>query len=206
MCAEWLRTAMIGRWRRESPVMARMTISFFSFLAAAGANTLMMGACSPAPKSPNAPYLQRMTSTGGPVDMGPVDTCVDPAVVRRMAELRRSRAPAPKPLPGCTTSRSGQPDGSTRFEMTCDRAKGARSSYHMVSEGTPNDRRMHTETYGFDPNTGAPRTTVRDVHIVRLGDCPPDLKPGQMRTRTGTIMNLPSSPPLPVPPIEHGAR
>jgi uncharacterized protein DUF3617 len=183
--------------------MRRMGIRLFPFLAAAGASALMLGSCSPAPKASTAPYLQRITSTGGPVDMGPIDTCVDPAAMRRMAELRRSRAPAPKPLLGCTTSRSGQPDGSMRFDMTCDRAKGARSSYHMVSEGTRNDRRTHTETYGFDPNTGAPKTTVRDVHIVRLGDCPPDLKPGQMRTGNGTIINLPSGPPLPVPPIPH---
>jgi len=183
--------------------MRRMTIKLFQLLAAAGASALLMDGCSPAPKAPNAPYLQRMTSTGGPVDMGPVETCVDPAAMRKMAELRRSRAPAPTPLVGCTTSRNGQPGGSMHFEMTCDRAKGARSSYHMVSERTQNDSHIHTETHGYDPITGAPKTTVRDVHIVRLGDCPSDLKPGQMRTKNGTVINLASGAPLPIPPILH---
>lgn len=169
-----------------------MTIRRLTLLAAAGASALVMcAACSPS-KAPTKPYLERMTSSGGPVDLGPLESCVDPAALHRMIELRRSSGPAPKPLVGCTHSGGRQPDGSLRYEMTCDRAKGARSSYHMVRAGTPGDMHSHTETYGFDPNTGAPKTTVRDVHIVRLGPCPPDLKPGQIRTSDGAIMNAPS--------------
>ena len=176
--------------------MRPTTMRRLTFLAAAGASAATLcAACSPAktlPKTPTEPYLQRITSTGGAADLGPIDTCIDPGALRRMIELRRTSAPAPKPLVGCTHSGGRQPDGSVRYEMTCDRANGARSSFHMVRTGTPGDMRSHTETYGFDPNTGAPKTTIRDTHIVRLGPCPPDLKPGQMRMGDGTIMNGPS--------------
>jgi hypothetical protein len=46
-----------------------------------------------------------------------------------------------------------------------------------------------TETYGFDSITEAPKTTVRDAHVVRLGPCPLDLKPGQIRTANGTVID-----------------
>jgi hypothetical protein len=73
--------------------------------------------------------------------------------------------------------------------MRCDRAAGARMSYSMTTDGTPDNLRSHVETYGFDPITGAPKTTVRDSHVVRLGPCPPDLKPGQIRTANGKVID-----------------
>ncbi len=59
----------------------------------------------------------------------------------------------------------------------------------MVSDGTPSDLRMHVERYDFDAATGAPKTTTYDSHMVRLGPCPADLEPGQMRRPGGPIID-----------------
>jgi hypothetical protein len=89
---------------------------------------------------------------------------------------------------GCTSTHEMRPDGSSHGEMSCDRAKGAKASFRMTSEGTPNDLRMHMERHDLDPTTGAPKTTIYDTHLVRLGPCPADLKPGQMRRPGGPVI------------------
>jgi hypothetical protein len=59
----------------------------------------------------------------------------------------------------------------------------------MVSDGTLSDLRMHVERYDVDAATGAPKTTTYDSHMVRLGPCPADLEPGQMRRPGGPIID-----------------
>ena len=156
----------------------------------------------PMPVSPfnppsTEPYLERITATGSePAALRNMEICMDPGAMARTAQAARARAQAdpspPKPLPGCTHSFEHRPDGTVHSEIACDRAAGARSSYRTVSDGTPGDMRMHWESYGFDSNTGEPKTTVRDTHLVRLGACPADLKPGQARLADGTVINIPS--------------
>jgi hypothetical protein len=173
-----------------------MTPNRAASVTAAALLTLAVGAaCSP--KTPSSqPYLQRMTTSGE--RMVTIDTCVDPTTMRRFREGLRARvsnAPLATPRPalvGCTHTSQHRPDGSIHSETICDRAAGARSSYRRTSDGTPQDMRMHTETYGFDPNTGAPKTTVRDMRTVRLGPCPADLKPGQARSSDGMRFNMPT--------------
>jgi hypothetical protein len=72
--------------------------------------------------------------------------------------------------------------------MSCDRAKGAKVSARVVSDGTLNDLRVHIERSDPDAAPGAPKTTIYDSHMVRLGPCPADLKPGQMRRPGGPII------------------
>jgi hypothetical protein len=136
------------------------------------------------------PYLARITISGDPRTSGTFETCEDPAARHRAAqELAKARpADAPPPLTGCATANKMQPDGAIHREFSCDRAKGAKASFRMVSDGTPNDLRMHMERYDIDPVTHASKTTVTDSHIVRLGPCPADLKPGQTRRPGGPII------------------
>jgi len=173
--------------------MRRMTLGGVATCGAAIAWALF-GAAACAPKSPSSePYLQRMTVTGE--HPFTIESCVDPATMQRFLAAAKARVPDGKPkalLVGCTHSFQRRTDGSTHAEMTCDRAAGAARSYHRISDGTLQDMRTHTETYGFDPDSGAPKTTVRDSRTVRLGRCPPDLKPGQARGPDGTILNMPS--------------
>jgi hypothetical protein len=136
------------------------------------------------------PFLARMTISGDAKMTGVFEECVDPAAVRKSAQARAKARPADAPpsLTGCTASHEMQPSGSIHGEMRCDRAKGAKSSFRMVSDGTPSDLRTHMERYDVDAATGAPKTATYDSHMVRLGPCPSDLKPGQIRRPGGPII------------------
>jgi hypothetical protein len=120
-----------------------------------------------------------------------MESCVDPKAALASAKERAKARPAdaPAPLTGCTRSHDKRTDGTVHMEMRCDRAAGGRMSYFMTTDGTTDNFRSHTETYGFDPITGAPKTMVRDSHVVRLGPCPADLKPGQIRRANGTVID-----------------
>jgi hypothetical protein len=137
------------------------------------------------------PYLARFTFSGDTKMSGVFEECVDLTAAQKSARARAEARPAdaPPPMTGCTDAHEVRPDGSIHQEMSCDRAKGAKASFRMVSDGTPSDLCMHMERFGFDSATGAPKTTVNDSHTVRLGPCPADLEPGQMRRLGGPILD-----------------
>ncbi|MFL5298485.1 MAG: hypothetical protein ACJ798_19070 [Phenylobacterium sp.] len=134
------------------------------------------------------PYFARMTISGESKMNGVFEVCMDPAAASKAAVARAEARPpdAPRFLTGCTSAHAIRPDGSMHMEMTCDRAKGAKASFRMISDGTTNDLRTRSELY--DSAAGAPKTIVIDRHIVRLGPCPADLKPGQMRRPGGPAL------------------
>jgi hypothetical protein len=174
--------------------MRRLAIRGAAGLATVMAGVMLAGAAPPlpvTPKPPSEPYLMRVTTSGAPPLGGEMESCVDPQAMMASARERAKARPAdaPPPLTGCTRSHEIRPGGMVHTEMRCDRAAGARMSYWMTTDGTPNDLRSHTETYGFDGITGAPKTTVRDSHALRLGPCPRDLKPGQIRTASGRVID-----------------
>lgn len=141
----------------------------------------------PIPRQAMPPFFARITISGDTRMSGVFEQCVDTEEASKSAQARA--ADAPSPLTGCTHSHEMEPSGSIHNEMSCDRAKGAKSSFRLVSDGTPNDLRMHVERYDFDSATKAPKTTAYDSHMVRLGPCPADLKPGQMRRPGGPIID-----------------
>jgi len=134
------------------------------------------------------PYLARITMSGDAKMTGVFEECMDPTAARKSARARAEARPvdAPPPMTGCTSAHGMRPDGSIHHEMSCDRAKGAKASFRVTSDGTPNDLHVHTERY--DSATGAQKAATIDSHIVRLGPCPVDLKPGQMRRLGGPII------------------
>ena len=78
------------------------------------------------------------------------------------------------------------PGGSFHSEISCDKAKGAQASLRMVSDGAAGDLRTHFERY--DSSSDMQKAIVVDSHLVRLGPCPADLKPGLMRRPDGTVI------------------
>lgn len=156
------------------------------------AGVLLMGAAQVpplpvTPAHPSAPYLQKMTLSGGdPRLNGEFETCVAPLAV--MKEVTSRPRPATSPRIGCSHVHEIRPDGAAHLETVCDRAKGAPTSYRVTTDGTPGDMRTHSEWFNRDDATGAAKTTVRDSHVVRLGPCPAELKPGQVRRVGGPIL------------------
>jgi len=144
----------------------------------------------PVEHRPMPPFLARITISGDARMSGVFEECMDPQGARKSAEARASARPAdaPPPVAGCANSHEMRPDGSIHGEVSCDRAKGAKASFRMVSDGTPGDLRMHMERDDLDAATGARKTTTYDSHMVRLGPCPADLQPGQMRRPGGPII------------------
>jgi hypothetical protein len=148
----------------------------------------------PVERHPTPPFLARITISGDPKMSSVVEECLDLAARRTSMEARLKAHPAaaPYPLTGCTEAHQIGPGGSIHREMSCDSAKGAKASFRMVSDGTPNDLRVHTELYGSAAGTQA--TAVFDSRMVRLGPCPVDLKPGQKRRPGGPVIETPDDP------------
>jgi len=182
-----------------SPMMKRLpTWGPVAGTVAAGA--LLMGAepVAPRPVPPlpvppverqaMPPFFARITISGDPRMSGVFETCEDPAALRKAARERAAARPAdaPSPMTGCTTSHEPRPGGSMHIEMSCDQAKGAKASFRRTSDVTPNDVRSHMELH--DPTPGSAKTIIVDSHMVRLGPCPPDLKPGQTRRQGGPVI------------------
>jgi len=145
----------------------------------------------PVPHQAMPPFLARITVSGDTKMKGLFENCVAPQTAAKSAQTRGISRPtgAPAPLTGCINGHEIRPDGSIHHEMSCDRAKGAERSFRLVSDGTPSDLRIHVERYDLDPVTGASKTTTYDSHMVRLGPCPSDLEPGQVRLPGGPIID-----------------
>jgi len=182
--------AMMRRVVTWAPVVGTVAASAMLI----GAERVATKAFPPLPVPPverqaMPPFFARITISGDAKMTGVFETCTDPAAALKSAQARAKARPAdaPPPMTGCTHAFEMRPDGSMHIEMSCDRAKGAKASFRMVSEGTPNDLRTHTESY--ETAAGAPKTAIYDSHLVRLGPCPADLKPGQMRRPGGPIVD-----------------
>jgi hypothetical protein len=134
------------------------------------------------------PYLARITISGDPKTSGVFEECVDPAARAESARERARARPAGAPsFPiGCTRTSQMLPGGAFHSEMSCDPAKGAQARLHIVSDGVAGDLRTHVER--DDSSSGKQKAIVVDSHLVRLGPCPADLKPGLMRRPDGTVV------------------
>jgi len=134
------------------------------------------------------PYLARITISGDPKKSGVFEECVDPAARAEAARERARARPAGAPSfpTGCTRTSQMLPGGAFHSEVSCDKAKGAQASFHMVSDGVVGDLRTHIER--DDSSGGLRKAIVVDSHLVHLGPCPADLKPGLMRRPDGTVV------------------
>jgi hypothetical protein len=117
--------------------------------------------------------------------------CMDAATMLRSSETLHMARPASASPPGqgCTMRNERLADGRMRMERTCDVAAGANYTSHSVSEGTREDMRRHSEQQ--IPATGdrPAHTLVTDTRQRWLGDCPAGVKPGQMVTADGKVID-----------------
>jgi hypothetical protein len=177
----------------EAPIIRRvMRCALVAGTVAAGAMLIGAERVPPLPIAPNThqtepPFLMRITTSGAPKMTGVLEYCADPAAALMSARARAKARPAgaPPPMAGCTSAFEMRPNGSIHTQMSCDRAKGAKASFRVTGDGTPNDRRTHMELYESGSRTP---TAIVDSRMVRLGTCPADLKPGQMRRPGGPII------------------
>jgi hypothetical protein len=182
--------------------MTRRVVTWGPVAGTLAAGALLMGAepvaprafpplpVPPVPQHSMPPFLARVTISGDPKMSGVFEECVDLAARGTSAGAPPLARPAhaPPPLTGCTSAYQMRPGGSIHREMSCDRAKGAKASFHMISDGTPSDLHVHMERHDAGSSAGPPKTIVSDSHMVRLGPCPADLKPGQRRRPGGPVI------------------
>jgi hypothetical protein len=143
------------------------------------------------------PRLFEITMTVDGRSRGPTQYCMSAETAARQAEAVRARAPARTTPPGqgCTHRTERGPGGGMHMETVCDKAAGAAATYRGTADQAPGmrDFHHHMESQTGDP----PRTIVSDARIVQLGDCPADLKPGQMRGPDGRVRDMAALNPSP---------
>jgi hypothetical protein len=91
---------------------------------------------------------------------------------------------------GCTQNRTKTPDGGVKLEQVCDKAAGAAWTSHMTIETASDlhEAKMHME---MEMDLGGKTQTIaQDMHLTLLGDCPADLKSGQMRQVSGEVFDF----------------
>jgi hypothetical protein len=109
-------------------------------------------------------------------------------------EARHEAAPARSPSTGCVQSLAKTADGWNTSDRVCDKLAGAERTSHITTEsrGDMSEVRTHLEMQA--EVDGKPRTIVQQTHMTMLGDCPADLKPGQMRLADGKVVDFPRVP------------
>jgi len=95
---------------------------------------------------------------------------------------------------GCTAKTVHKPDGSITYISDCEETAGAPITSRITLSGTPDDIRQHAEVVlkGMGPNGSD--TVVSDSHMTYLGDCPANVKPGQVLTSDGKVDDLFAGP------------
>ena len=177
---------------------------FYLALAAAVAAVLIgAGAEPPMPASSATPESDRLFSTslqtprfysmetrtvlGGRTMTKLERICIGGAPARGFTEGIERLAHDPEAYAqfakGCS-SRSTRKGGEISRETTCDEAKGAVSTTRSKLTGTPDNLQDHLEV----TVKGVGRL-VKDRHMIYLGDCPANVKAGQVLELDGTVMD-----------------
>ena len=117
--------------------------------------------------------------------------CMDAATMLANRERLDAARPADGPPPGqgCTHRTERLGNGWTRLERTCDAAAGARYTSRSVTEIKGHDARSHTEQQVAATAARPAHTLVSDVTQRWLGACPAGVKPGQMVTAEGKVVD-----------------
>jgi len=144
------------------------------------------------------PRLYELTMTrDGKTDPATLMCMGADPIVKMLEGLRASLAKKPvadaaKELSkGCTHNLTRAADGSAHMEMACDKAAGAATTSRMTMDvdGQFKSMRQRMELE-MDLGGGPPRTVAAETRMAQAGDCPADLKPGQMRTADGRTVDV----------------
>jgi hypothetical protein len=119
--------------------------------------------------------------------------CFGGGALRKLLEGFRQMAKDPQAVAtlnnGCTqkTVRDG---GSVSFVQDCNKANGALFTSHMRISGTPDEINQHSEVTlsGFGPN-GSDKTIIGDMAMTYDGQCPANVKPGQVLRPDGSVFD-----------------
>jgi len=140
------------------------------------------------------PRLFRVKVTGSsPPAVDGSEICMGAAPMMKLVAAFASQPETVAALTkGCTETRSGPANGRVHAEIACDKAAGAATSSHMTIDGAMSngvlqeiDERMEMSLEGAPGRASTPIWV--ETHLTLLGDCPAEMKPGQLRTRDGKI-------------------
>jgi hypothetical protein len=164
------------------------------------------------------PRLYLITNTSNGKTDGPSQFCMSGDSILQMLDGLGSLAKDPKLTEGCTRTVDRKPDGAVhiesscakgasgfpgggctqtidrdaggvRIDMTCDKAAGASMPLHMTMQADSELKEMR-QRMEMEVGAAPPRTLVSETDTVQAGDCPADLKPGEMRSADGTKTDM----------------
>ena len=153
--------------------------------AAAALATIGLGLMAAAP-SGGSTYWQITRSGTQPVQWSQYRMCAPTPVQDMMAQLGQAHQ-----VPGriaCDRSQRRGAEGSDVIELSCTTqlTKNVVTRSHTTITGGPHDVRDHIESR--TEWWGKPKELeVTDVHMVYLGECPANVKPGQYLSPQGEI-------------------
>ena len=119
--------------------------------------------------------------------------CFGGEALRRLLTGIRGVAKDPKALAqinkGCT-QKSIRDGASVSVERDCKKAAGASFTSRMRLFGTLDDLHQHYEVTlgGLGPN-GGDKILIGDMAMTYLGQCPANVKPGQVLKPDGTVFD-----------------
>ncbi len=140
------------------------------------------------------PRLYAITATGQSPGMNGAKMCVGgdawKAMFKGLEEVSKDPKAVAELSKGCAT-KVHRDNGSFSLEQICDEAKGAITTSRSLLSGTMDEVHRHMEIVlpGLGPH-GADKTVVRDSRMTYIGDCPAEVKPGQLVQANGEVLDL----------------
>ena len=135
------------------------------------------------------PRLYKVTMTGSmSSSLANSEMCLGaPLVQKLMGALIEHPEAVAAISKGCTQTRDKTADGVMHVDLRCEKAAGANMDSHMLMDGTIKEMRMRMEIVTPDLVSGQPTTVWTAIRYEDVGDCPANMKPGQLRTPDGKI-------------------
>jgi hypothetical protein len=139
------------------------------------------------------PRFYLVTASGGMAAQNGAKMCFGGEALRKLLGVFQDMAKDPTLLnevsKGCTRdiARSG---GFVSIVQDCQKANGAPFTRRMRISGSPDEIRQHFEMTlaGIGPN-GSDKEVVGDVKMTLVGQCPSNVKPGQILMPTGEVLD-----------------
>lgn len=110
------------------------------------------------------------------------------AMIDNFQQIAKDPAATAALSKGCTRKVERPGPGTVRLELDCDEAASAAFTSRMTLSGSIDDWRQHSEVTlkGLGPE-GTDRVAASDTRMTYLGDCPANVKPGQVLAKDGAL-------------------
>ena len=195
------RAMLNSDWRNARPwralMAAPLTVALLGAAKPADVASTSTPSATPSPATP--PTYWQVTQTGDKrQDMPDSKFCMYKQLPPEMMAVAKAFNDAG--LQECTHQVAKSADGTPVSEMSCKMKLSETFIMHSLLKtwGTPHDlhTRMETRSEGLGPDFDKPHFT--ETRMVYIGECPPNVKPGQYLTPDGEIydpMNSLFKPP-----------